>query len=303
MHYQVATSRETLPVSLVIVNYNKATYTRLCLEGILAMPFVPAQVIAIDNGSTDGTREFLTQELPALAADAGVSCEVILNEGNSGACTARNQGLERVTQPYIVFIDNDVAVRSADWLRGLRDSLEQAPDIGFVGPKLVYPFAPYDIECAGVGISRNGRVQYRGRGAAIDAPEFGQRREVQCLISACWMMRKAVVDQVGGLDEAFNPAQFEDFDLCYRAREAGWRVFVDPAVEMYHYENVTTAGSKGVNFRYVTIKNGMEFKRRWRHSFEAEDGPPDTDCVWAELETRPFEQTGVPEIIGMGETA
>ena len=298
MLYNPASDRQQLPVSVVIVNYNKATYTRLCLEGMLAMPFVPAQIIAMDNGSADGTREFLTDELPALARDAGAACECVLNETNVGACTARNQGLERVTQPYVLFIDNDVAVRSPNWLAILKETLESADDIGFVGPKLLYPFAPYDIQCAGVGISRTGRVQYRGRGAALDTPEFGEPREVQCLISACWLMRTAVVEQVGNLDEVFNPAQYEDFDLCYRARERGWRVLYEPRVSMYHYESVTTAGSQGVNYKYVTIKNGIEFKKRWRHMFEAEAGPEDAECGWAKQETRPFELTGVPEVVG-----
>jgi len=130
----------------------------------------------------------------------------------------------------------------------------------------------------------------------MDAPEFNEPREVQCLISACWLMRKSVVDDVGNLDEVFNPAQYEDFDLCYRARERGWRVLYEPRAEMYHYESVTTAGSQSVNYKYVTIKNGLEFKKRWRRMFEAEVGPEDTECVWAKRETRPFELTGVPEV-------
>ena len=297
MLYSLAPHQQQLPVSVVIVNYNKAAYTRLCLEGILAMPFVPAQIIAMDNGSADGTREFLTDELPGLAADAGAACECVLNETNVGACTARNQGLERVTQPYVIFIDNDVAVRSANWLTILLRTLESAEDIGFVGPKLLYPFAPHDIQCAGVGISRSGRVQYRGRAADRSAPEFNEPREVQCLISACWLMRKAVVDEVGNLDEVFNPAQYEDFDLCYRARERGRRVLYEPRAEMYHYESVTTAGSQDVNYKYVTIKNGLKFKKRWRHMFEGEAGPEEVECVWAKRETRPFEVTGVPEVV------
>ncbi len=296
MLYMPSPIHKRLPVSVVIVNYNKATYTRLCLESMLSVRDVPGQVIAIDNGSADDTLAYLEDELPGLAEAAGVECQVIANPANAGACTARNQGLARVSQPYIVFIDNDVAVRSADWLRILQETLESADDIGVVGPKLVYPFEPYAIQCAGVGISRTGRVQYRGRGAVIDALEFNQPREAQCLISACWLMRRAVVEQVGNLDEVFNPAQFEDFDLCYRARERGWRVMYEPAAVMYHYESVTTAGSQGVNYKYITIKNGLEFKRRWQHLFEHEDGPEDAACSWAKMETRPFEMTGVPPI-------
>jgi GT2 family glycosyltransferase len=110
-------------------------------------------------------------------------------------------------------------------------------------------------------------------------------------------MKRAVYEQIGGLDEVFNPAQYEDFDFCYRAREAGWEVWYEPGAEMYHFENTTTAGSADLNFRYVTIRNGLEFKRRWQHRFSAEGGPPDEECHWRELETRPLEQTGVPPLV------
>ncbi len=132
---------------------------------------------------------------------------------------------------------------------------------------------------------------------AMDDPRWNEPTEVQCLISACWLMKREVVAQVGGLDEAFNPAQFEDFDFCYRARQAGWKVLVEPSVEMYHFENVTTDGSPDVKFRYVTMKNWVEFKRRWRAVYEQEDGPDDSECQWDTLETRPLARTGVPPVL------
>jgi O-antigen biosynthesis protein len=285
------------PVAVLVVHHNKLAYSRLCLESLLQSRPLPAQVVAVDNGSTDGTAEYLRDEFPRLAEGAGVALSLVANEGNAGACTARNQGLERVAQPLVAFCDNDLVVRSRGWLAALQDALEAAPGNGVVGPRLVYPFEPYDIECAGVAISPGGRVQYRGRGRARLEPEFDRPCEVQCLISACWLMRREVTDQLGGLDEVFNPAQFEDFDLCYRARAAGWRVLYEPRAEMYHFENVTTDGSAAMPFRKTTIRNGLEFKRRWRGMFEGEGGPPDEHCQWARLETRPLELTGVPPVV------
>lgn len=285
------------PVSVVVVNYNKLPYSRLCLEGLLASEPRPAQVICIDNGSTDGTVEYLKAEFRELAHAAGVAYELIANESNVGACTARNQGLERVTQSLIAFCDNDLAVRSRNWLAVLQAALDAQERNGIVGPKLVYPFEPHNIECAGAAISRTGRVQYRGRGKERLDPAFAVACEVQCLISACWLMKREIPDTLGGLDETFNPAQFEDFDLCYRAREAGWKVLYEPGAEMYHFENTTTGGSVDVKFRYVTIRNGLEFKKRWQRVFSLEDGPADEDCHWENLETRPIEVTGVPPVI------
>ncbi len=282
-------------VSVIIVNYNKRPYTELCLRSVLQTEYEPFEIIAIDNGSADGTVEAL-QQIQGECGERDVRCELILNDSNVGACTGRNQGMEIAEGDYIAFMDNDVAVRGPKWMGKLRGALDEADDIGICGPKLVFPFEPYDIQFAGCEVSPNGRIKYRGRGAAYDDPEFNQRREVQCLISATWLMKARLVGEIGVLDEVFNPAQYEDLDYCYRAREAGYRIVYEPAAELYHFESVTTDGSVDLNYRYITIKNGLEFKRRWQHMFSQENGPADTECQWAALETRPLEITGQPPI-------
>ncbi len=288
----------TIDASIIVVSYNKCRYTELCLTSMLRSNPMPEQIVVVDNGSTDGTVPFLEDRFPVLAEAQGVRFDLLRNASNVGACTARNQGLAIAFGEHIGFMDNDVAVRSRDWLGKLAGVLDEHDDHGIVGPKLVYPFAPYNIQHAGAAISQTGRVQYLGRGEPIDSPEHSDRREVQCLISACWLMKADIPECIGGLDEIFNPAQFEDFDFCYRAREAGWTVLYEPAAEMYHYESVTTDDSPDVNYKYVTIRNGMEFKRRWKRMFAQEDGPPDSECQWKQLETRPMEQTGIPPMIG-----
>ena len=147
--------RELIDATLIVVNYNKMLYTRLCLESVLAADPVPRQVIAIDNGSTDGTRTYLQHIFPFVAARVGVKFTLIPNHSNVGACTARNQGLSLATGRYIIFSDNDVCVRTRRWLRILVDVLESDENIGIVGPKLVFPFPPYNIQPAGAAISRS----------------------------------------------------------------------------------------------------------------------------------------------------
>ncbi len=287
-----------MATSLIVISYNKRPYTELCLRGQLSCAPRADEIIVVDNGSTDGSLESLHGALADECRAAGVRLAVIVNERNLGACTARNQALEVATGDLIAFLDNDTAVRRRDWLGTLQAALDHSPEAGIVGPKLLFPFAPYDIECAGVAISPGGRVQYRGRGDAQDDPRWNQPSPVQCLISAAWLMRREVYELVGGLDEAFNPAQFEDFDLCYRARAAGWLVLYEPASELYHFENVTTAGSPDVRFASVTLRNWAAFRRRWREVYAGESGPPDEECQWRQLPTRPLEETGAPPVVG-----
>jgi len=137
-------------ISIVTLTHNKLDYTRRCLAGHLQTGYSPWELVVVDNGSTDGTREWL-EEFRALAAQSGVTVHIILNEGNIGCSTARNQGAARAGGEHIVFVDNDVAPRSRAWLSRLADVLDAEDTAGIVGPKLVYPFPPHAIQCAGNG--------------------------------------------------------------------------------------------------------------------------------------------------------
>lgn len=278
-------------ISVTVLSHNKAPYTRRCLESLLLSTGQRFEVIVVDNGSTDGTVEFL-REYERVCAERGTTCKLILSDTNIGAPTARNRAIEMAEGDYLAFLDNDIVVRTLPWLTGLRRALEGAERAGMVAPKLVFPFPPYPIECAGCAVSPNGRVGYLGRGEPRTRPEHNQPGERQCLISACIMVTRELIECVGAFDEAFNPVQYEDIDLCYRARAAGFRMLYEPAVEMYHFENVTTSDSVDLNFKYLTIKNGLLFKRRWRHMFEHEGGPPDEALAWRELDRKTVHEVG-----------
>jgi GT2 family glycosyltransferase len=247
--------------------------------------------VVVDNGSTDGTVEWL-DAFRGTASARGVPVSVIHNRDNVGCSTARNQGIAAARGNLLAFVDNDVALRSRDWLARLRAVLGAEPRCAMVGCKLVYPFPPHDIQCAGVGVSRTGRVLFRGRGEPREAPDFNAPREVQCLISACCVGRADAIREAGGFDEAFNPVQFEDFDLCYRLREQGATLRYEPGVEMYHFESVTTQGTPSLVNAEVVIRHGLLFKRRWRHVFAAEDGPADAETRWREVPSRAFGTIG-----------
>ncbi|MHB9132527.1 MAG: glycosyltransferase family 2 protein [Armatimonadota bacterium] len=272
-------------ISLVIPSLNKLVYTRRCLESLLLTTGGEIEFVIVDNGSTDGTAEYLLA-FRGQAAAQDIPLTVILNDRNVGACTARNQAIGLCRGTEVAFLDNDIALRDRNWLSVLRETLYADDKTAVVTPKLLFPFPPFAIEHAGIAISPTGVIGYLGRGADRDAPEFNVRRELQGSASACILVKRAVLDEVGAFDEIFNPVQFEDLDLLYRMKSHGYHVVYEPAVEMYHFENVTTDNSPQINFKYQTIKNGMEFKRRWRHLFSTENGPTDETLRWAELPRR-----------------
>ena len=279
-------------VSIVTLTHNKLEVTRLCLPTLLkTAEGVTWELIVVDNGSSDGTPEWL-KEFKEEAHAKGISVTILQNETNIGCSTARNQGINAASGEFIAFIDNDVALRSANWLQHFIQLFSQMPDAGVIGPRIVYPFPPYNIQCAGVGISRNGRVLFRGRGESREAAEFTNREAVQALISACFIVRADLLSQYGGFDEAFNPVEFEDFDLCYRLREQGMLAIYEPAIEMYHFESVTTQGTKALPNTALIIRNGLEFKRRWHKMFSKENGPADELTRWKRLPATDIKKLG-----------
>ncbi len=279
-------------ISLIIPSMNKLYYTRRCLASLLLTRGVDVEFVLVDNGSQDGTAEYLL-EFRKAAAEKNIPVTIIINDRNVGACTARNQAIALATGSEVAFLDNDIVMRDRGWLVKLRETLYSSDDIALVTPKLLFPFPPYAIEHCSIAISPTGTVGYIGRGANNDDPRYNERIDIQGSASACVLVKKSVLDEVGNFDEIFNPVQFEDLDLFYRMKEKGYRLVYEPAAEMYHFENVTTDNSpQQVNFKYQTIKNGIVFKKRWRHMFEKENGPADEDLRWAELPRQRIEEIG-----------
>lgn len=284
-------------ISLVIPSMNKLLYTRRCLDSLLGTVGVEFEFVIVDNGSTDGTAEYLL-EFRKQATAQQTPCTVLFNDRNVGACTARNQAIGLCRGSEIAFLDNDIVLRDRNWLLTLRETLYADERIALVTPKLLFPFPPYAIEHAGIAISPTGAIGYLGRGADREDPAFNEQRELQGSASACVLVKRAVLDEVGVFDEIFNPVQFEDLDLFYRMRSHGYRLLYEPAAEMYHFENVTTDNTPQINFKYQTIKNGMEFKRRWRSMFTCEQGPADDTLRWTELPRRCIEEIVELEVRG-----
>ena len=271
-----------IDVSILILACNKSAYTRRGLQSLFHSSLRPFQVVLIDNGSTDDTPAVFA-EFAERAKTEQIDVKQHRFDTNVGAIAGRNRGMELMDGRYWVFLDNDVSVRTRGWLGRLRSELETDPAVGIVGPKLVYPLPPHDIQCAGCDVTPSGQVAFRGRGFPRNDARFNAPKDCQTLISATWMMRADVAKKIGPLDDVFAPVQFEDIDYCYRFREAGWLCRYIPDVEMYHFENVTTSRGS-LNYPYLTVKNGLKFKAKWRHRFSVENGLADKDWSWAKVD-------------------
>ncbi len=281
-------------ISIIVLHHDKGDYSRACLQSLLRSSARPLEVINVDNGSRDATPQIL-DEWEAAAGGVGIDTQRQRFASNAGAVRGRNVALEMARGEYLVFVDNDTIVARRDWLEALRDFLEADSKRAIVAPKMVFPWPPFLIECCGCGISPSGRVQYIGRGEPRDF--ITEARPVQCNISAAWMMTRRLYEAIGPLDEAYSPVQYEDLDYCYRARAAGAEVWVQPQVELYHFEHTTTAGSDDINFKYVTTKNGILFKNRWSSVFRHEPGPSDAQAQWKPLPKQSIAEVDWPALL------
>jgi GT2 family glycosyltransferase len=266
--------------SIVILSHNGLDYTRTCLQSIREASSLPKEVLVVDNGSTDGTSEWLATQ-GEVFTDAGIGFTPLRNEENVGCSAARNGAWEHATGEFVVFLDNDTAVCTPDWLTRLEAEMDADDKLAVLGAKMIYPYKPHPIQCAGVDINPQGRIRFRGRGADRHDPEYCRRIKVPALISACWIKRNRFLQELGGLDELFHPVQYEDLDFCLRANEAGYYCAYTPDVEIYHFEGMTTASFGQGEYVRNIVANSAKFRNKWRDVI-ATYPPDDADYAWAD---------------------
>ena len=265
-------------ISIVMLAHNGLHYSRLCLNSILLSDPLPAAMFLVDNGSSDTTSQ-LFAGFAKRASQRGIYVDWWRNEENRGCSAARNDAWAKAETEYVMFLDNDTVVRRTDWLQILAGELEADSSVGLVGPKLLYPHVPHPIQCAGIRFNPQGRVRFRGRGAAQHVADFAKPAMVDALISACWLMRNCLREKIGYLDELFHPVQYEDLDLCFRAIQAGYSCRYTPATELYHFEGKSTAAPGPATYHRVIAANSTKFRQKWRDTIRAL--PPDpADYRW-----------------------
>ena len=254
------------PCSIVILSHNGASFTEICLRQLLQCE-LPTELILCDNGSTDSIPEVFAK-FKLQFEEVGVVVKVISNGENLGCSLARNIGWREATQPYVLFMDNDTAPKDYYYLSKLIQCMEENPGLGVLGPKMIYPYEPHQIQCAGVDITPQGRVIFRGRGEKISATEFNEFRKVPVLISACWIMHRHYLETLNGLDEYFHPVQYEDFDFCMRVNQNGDYCAYTPTVEIYHFEGKTTGSWGKKEYSHNIAAQSLKFRKRWHQEFK-----------------------------------
>lgn len=242
-------SRADVSVSIIIVTHNQVEYTKECIASIKDWTTVPHRIMVVDNSSTDKTRSYL-KGLPGI--------DVLLNEENAGFPAACNQALNRADGDYVLLLNNDVVVTEG-WLDRLVDVAEPDPAIGVVGP--------ITNSISGIQIDKEARYgsikEMHKYARAVRKKNRGETAASPRVAFFCTLIRKEVIDRIGGLDERFSPGNFEDDDFCLRAQLAGFKTVVARDVFVHHYgsKSFGTGGKDAYAKRIET--NRQVFMEKW----------------------------------------
>ena len=196
---------------IVVLNWNGRAWLESCLAALLAQNLAQSEVVVVDNGSSDGSAEFVRRHFP--------TARVLALDRNVGFAAGNNAGARGSTAEYLVFLNNDTRVRPG-WLTALLDTADADPATGLVTSQVVYLDRPEIIDSAGDGYLRcGGAFKYWHGQPARTAP---QSREVFGACGAAFLIRRSVFESLGGFDEDFFMV-YEDVDLSFRARLLGAR--------------------------------------------------------------------------------
>jgi GT2 family glycosyltransferase/SAM-dependent methyltransferase len=249
-------------VSVIVPVHGKWPYTRQCLRFLGGhLVSVPFEVIVVDDASPDDSAE-------KLAACEGV--RLVRTERNLGFVGACNLGAEHAKGEYLFFLNNDAEVTES-WLDILVDTMRSDERIGLVGAKLVYPDGRLQ-ECGGIVWSDGSGWNY-GRNSDPGGAEFNVLRDVDYCSGAAILVRADVFRQVGGFDTRYAPAYYEDTDLAFAIRAAGYRTVVQPKAVVVHHEGVSNGTDLSTGVKKHQELNRQVFVEKWKDTLQAEHLP------------------------------
>lgn len=237
-------------ISVVIPVWNGRRWLDTCLAAVAAQTAPPAEVIAVDNGSTDGSVAHLRREHPAV--------QIIELDHNTGFAHAVNRGLAAATAEFVAVLNTDVVLPD-DWLARTTAVLAADPGTAAVACKLVDRAHPDLIYDAGDVLRRDGACEQRGRFCADDG-RFDQAGEVFGACAAAALYRRGAVQAVGGFDERYF-AYLEDVDLALALRLAGWRCRYEPVVAWHAGEG--SSGQLPGGHRRLVARNTVLLVAKW----------------------------------------
>lgn len=225
------TIKESPLISVIIVNYNTCELTRQCLTSLQSeTAAITAEVIVVDNASSDDSREMIQKEFPEV--------ELLAMQENLGFGKANNVGVRAAKGKHVILLNSDTIVKPQAFQK-LLNFAEQKPSLGAVGPKLLNADGSLQKGCWRFPTFSRVLGETVGLWRLLGTPsnyldkDYNHVRQVDFAIGACLLLPRKLYEEIGGFDEQFFMYS-EETDLCMRMRKAGLKVYFYPESEIIH---------------------------------------------------------------------
>ncbi len=260
---------ETPILSIILVFYNKAHLSFLCLRSIIENADVPYEVVIVNNRSEDETDQLL-----ALVDGA----TVLNNSTNSGFGDACVRGSEQACGKYLCFLNNDTLLQAGS-LSIAVENFGSDSRVGAVGGKIL--LADGKLQEAGSILWSDGSALGYGRGEDPNLPQYEFRRPVDYCSGAFLFTPRAIFLELGGFNDVYGPAYYEDADYCMQVWKAGFQVIYEPRAVIRHYESASSGGNEAA--RPAMAANQQIFRQRWSEQLHRHLPPSTGNILSARL--------------------
>lgn len=248
LHNQRVTGNQP-PVSIIILSWNNKALLQTCLASLKKTSYSSFEVVVVDNGSVDDSVVWVRENFPWV--------NVVALDKNYGFSIGNNKGIEyalrNLAPKYLLLLNNDIEVIQSDWLYKLVNTAETEEGMGVVGCKLINPDGT--TQYIGTKLSAKGLSWLKPK----DHPKLPQIYKADCVLGACFLIKKSLIEKIGGLDSGFSPFGHEESDFCFRAKKAGFKIYMNSYVELIHQNRASIGKVNSEYERFVARKNSIRF--------------------------------------------
>jgi O-antigen biosynthesis protein len=220
---------EAKKISIIIPVRDRVDLLARCLHSLTSKTsYVPYEIIVVDNDS---------QSEDARAYFSHFKHRLLHYSGPFNLSALNNFAVKQTDSPWLLFLSYHTEVLDPDWMTTMAEHV-QRPEVGAVGPRLLYP--DDTVQHAGIVVGVGGIAEYAFRGSPAEVPgvcrQLQATRNYSAVTGACLLTRRDVFEEVGGFDEECLPVHFNDVDLCLKMRRAGYSIVYTPFARLYHHE-------------------------------------------------------------------
>jgi len=238
-----------MKAAIIMPTFNALKYTKLCIDSIRLTTRFPYEIIIVDNGSTDGTREWveLQKDIKLIKTKT--------NLGYAGAC---NVGMPTPLPEYIVFSNNDI-IFTPNWLSHLINTAEAHKNIGIVGP-VTNKAAAYHVQSHR---SYNNDLELFKESKRIYLENKGRALIVPALVFFCTLVKRKTIEVIGFLDPSLGLGGCDDFDYSLRINRFGLTCVLDLSVFVHHFCS-RTFSLNDLDYKKLSLESIDKFNKKWK---------------------------------------